>query len=143
MSRVFKGLAEYIRESSIKNTTTWHFDETKFLCLKISSGCYMWVAVTGKHELYPSALFFGAEGRANDEFLKIFGDIEEENVKVAIRNAVTDGHSAYPLGIKKLESYLKTLIRHAICLVHVRRLFLQAIEAFNLTTEYNVASKAL
>lgn len=143
MSRVFKGLAEYIRESSIKNTTTWHFDETKFLCLKISSGCYMWVAVTGKHELYPSALFFGAEGRANDEFLKIFGDIEEENVKVAIRNAVTDGHSAYPLGIKKLESYLKTLIRHAICLVHVRRLFLQAIEAFNLTTEYNVASKDL
>ena len=146
--RVFHGLAIAIRKYILENSSTLHCDETPFLCLKIS-GCYIWVVVTGKHELRPGVIFFPGTSRKHQEFLKIFGIKEledgtlssDKNINIALKNLITDAHSSYPKGLEILKKYVKGMIHHSLCFVHVRREFLKALDAFGVLDEFSKAMK--
>ena len=148
-TRVFKGLVDEMKRYAISHAKTLHFDETQYRCIKISGKCYIWVAVTGKHEIHPVSIFMASEGRKHTDFLKFFGINANEdgsytlenNLESTLKNIVSDGYSAYPTGIKILKKYILTICLHGMCIVHVRRDFLNALEAFGILKEYLRAVK--
>ena len=143
-TRVLDGLVETTVEYALNNANTLHFDETKYTCVHISGSCYMWVAVSGKHEAEPFCLFFASKGRGHEQFLQMFGIEKNDNgefespnqLQLPLQGIVTDGHSAYPKGIQVLKDYVQGILNHGACLVHVRREFFAALEVFGVLKIY-------
>ena len=150
ISRVFDGLFEATVEYALNNANNIHCDETKYRCINVSGSCYMWVAVSGKHDPEPFCIFFAAKGRGYEQFLAMFGITKNENGEfecnsqdeLSIKGIVTDGHSAYPKGIDILKKYVRDILYHGVCMVHVRREFLAALDSFGVLKIYHKAVRA-
>ena len=146
-TRVINGVIESSIKYALSHAKSMHFDETHYRCIKITGSCYMWVAVSGKHEEEPFCIFFAAKGRSHEQFLEILGikknddgEFESEfKNQLPLQNIVTDGYSAYSKGIKILVEFVHGVIYHGICIVHVRREFLAALDAFGVLNVYQKA----
>ena len=60
---------------------------------------------------------------------------------IALENLVSDCCKVHGPGLAKLEAFLNKAIRQAGCYAHLRRYFLQALEALNLKEVFNAACK--
>ena len=139
--RALKPVVELTRQILFKNTSTWHNDETVFLCLQSRNdengeSCrkknYLWALVTGKHEELQGVVYLAGKTREADTFLKQFGFNKEQNEdildEISIINIITDCYAGYTSGIQELEKLLGRKLNHGACYAHLRRYFLDALQ---------------
>ena len=139
--RALKPIVELTRQILFKNTSTWHNDETVFLCLQSRNdengeSCrkknYLWALVTGKHEELQGVVYLAGKTRESDTFLKQFGFNKEQNEdildEISIINIITDCYAGYTSGIQELEKLLGRKLNHGACYAHLRRYFLDALQ---------------
>ena len=108
---------------------------------------HLWSLVSGAHEQNQGAVYLAAASRNIKSFLPQFGITINEDGSItseffiALENLVSYCCKVHGPGLAKLEAFLNKAIRQAGCYAHLRRYFLQALEALNLKEVFNAACK--
>ena len=146
-ARCISGVVQESRKILLKNCSVWQGDETPIICIEVRKNrgnklSYVWAIFTGKHEKMQGALYFAAETRNIDEFLRQYecyknGENIESLTELSINSLVVDCYSVYKVGINQLKELLNKDIKIGGCYSHLRRKLLEALTDIDMIDTFN------